>query len=215
MYRQIKEKLYCQLVLMLWNDAHGKQREPQAPKNLELLARQAFAEATGPVETRFYRSSFATDAVLLGVGAPVHIFLPGVAKALHTFWRVSEYSSVSNALGAVLGNVRVYETVHIRADYLSLEADSGERAFIVYGAEREAFETLDEAIKRASAIAGRKAKERALKCGAREILSLSYEVKKHSGVTNLGTIQLDAEVTACANGQFLTLHFPISFTIPP
>ena len=188
---------------MLWSDAHGTQREPQPPKDLELLARQAFAEAAEPEGTRFYRSSFATGAVLLGAGAPVHVFLPDVAKALHASWRVSEYSSVSNALGAVLGNVCVYETVHIRADYLSLEADSGEGAFIVYGAEREAYETLDAAIERASDLAGRKARERALKCGAREILSLSYEVKKQSGVTNLGPIPLGAEVTACANGRLL------------
>ena len=101
----------------------------------------------------------------------------------------------------MLGNVCVYETVHISADYLSLEADEGEGAFVVYGEKREAFEELEDAIERAARIAEQNAARRAFDCGAKKLLSVTHEVKRRSGVTNLGEIKLGAEVTACAKGM--------------
>ena len=202
-YRLVKEKLYCQVVRMLWKDAHCNTRTALPPRDLELFAKEAFQEALSADEFRFCRNSFTTDAVLLGVGAPIHIFLPDVAKALHTSWRVSDYSPVSNALGAVLGNVCVYETVHISADPLSLEADEGEGTFVVYGEKREAFEALEDAIARAAVIAERSAARRAFSCGAKKLLSVSHEVKRRSSATYIGEIKLGAEVTACARGELL------------
>ena len=105
------------------------------------MAKESFARemnlhsaSAGKSQTcRFYNNTFTTDAVLLGIGAPIHIFLPDVAKALHTTWKVSEYSSVSNALGAMLGNVCAYETVSIRVDYIDPKADIGNGPFIFLG----------------------------------------------------------------------------------
>ena len=202
-YRQVKEKLYCKIVQMLWSDAYGTERSPQPPKDLEKLAKQAFAEETSGEGTRFFRSTFSTDAVLLGAGAPIHVFLPDIAKALHTDWRVSEYSGVSNALGAVLGNVCVYETVHIKADYISPKTDENDGIFFIYGEKREAFDDIDVAIARAREIAADRAKVQAQRCGAKGDVTVTFEVKKKDFDTDFGLARIGADVTACARGKLL------------
>jgi len=202
-YRQVKEKLYCKIVQMLWSDAYGTERSPQPPKDLEKLAKQAFAEETSGEGTRFFRSTFSTDAVLLGAGAPIHVFLPDIARALHTDWRVSEYSGVSNALGAVLGNVCVYETVHIKADYISPKTDENDGIFFIYGEKREAFDDIDVAIARAREIAADRAKVRAQRCGAKGDVTVTFEVKKKDFDTDFGLARIGADVTACARGKLL------------
>ncbi len=202
-YRQIKEKLYCKIVRMLWSDAYGTERSPYAPKELETLAKQAFAEEISEEKTRFFRNTFSTDAVLLGAGAPIHIFLPDVARALHTEWRVSEYSGVSNALGAVLGNVCVYETVHIKADYITPKADENDGIFFISGENREAFDDLDMAIRRATVIAKERAAKKAERCGAKGEVTVTVEVKKKDFDTDFGLARIGADVTACARGKLL------------
>lgn len=201
-YRQVKEKLYCALAALLWRDAHGG-RAPM-PRELDALAREAFAAAQrADGAPRFYRGGFATDAVLLGTGAPVHIFLPDVARALGTVWRVSPYSGVSNALGAVLGDVCVYETVQIRTDFVAPEADTGSGNYIVYGARREAFEEPEDAVRRAAALAEERAAAKALRCGAKALTSVTHEVRLREGATNYGNVPMGGFVTACARGRLL------------
>lgn len=202
-YRQVKEKLYCKIVDMLWSDSYGTERSPQPPKDLEKLAKQTFAMETSGEGTRFYRSTFSTDAVLLGAGAPIHVFLPDVAKALHTEWRISEYSGVSNALGAVLGNVCVFETVHIKADYTSPKNDDNDGIFIIFGEKREAFDDIDVAIRRARELARERAMIQAKRCGAKGDVTVTFEVKKKDIDTDFGLARIGADVTACARGKLL------------
>ena len=202
-YRQVKEKLYCKIVEMLWSDSYGTERSPQPPKDLEKLAKQTFSIETSGEGNRFYRSTFSTDAVLLGAGAPIHVFLPDVAKALHTEWRISEYSGVSNALGAVLGNVCVYETVHIKADYTSPRTDENDGIFIIFGEKRESFDDIDVAIRRARELASERAMIQAKRCGAKGDVTVTFEVKKKDIDTDFGLARIGADVTACARGKLL------------
>ena len=198
-YRQVKERLYCKIIRLLWRDSHRETEE--LPGDLDNLAKEVFAKEMEGDRMRFYRPGFATDAVLLGTGAPIGIFLPDVAKALHTDWKVSEFSSVSNALGAVIGDICAYETVHVRTDYIAPEADAGSGNFIVYGQFREAFEDMDSAVERAGEIARKKAEKQAVRCGAKSIRSLAVEVKILGGSTRYGQIDVGADVTACARGE--------------
>jgi len=202
-YRQVKEKLYCQLVSMLWRDSRKTGSGIKAPADLNDMAKEAFSLAMSPEGIHFYRNIFTTDAVLLGTGAPTHIFLPDVAKALNTKWRTSKYSGISNALGAVLGNVCVYDTVSIRIDYINPKADTGTGNFIVYGIRKEAFEEMDDAIERAGQIARERARLQAVSCGANEITSLDYEVHMKNAPSSYGIIPMGADVTACARGKLL------------
>lgn len=52
------------------------------------------------------QARFQSDAVLVGVGAPIHVFLPEVARLLGTTCFVPQEAGVTNALGAVIGDIR-------------------------------------------------------------------------------------------------------------
>lgn len=60
--------------------------------------------------------SLSTTSILVGVGAPIHIFLPKVAQALGTECIIPEHAAVVNAVGAVACNITVSRTVSITSD---------------------------------------------------------------------------------------------------
>ncbi|MCR5666480.1 MAG: hydantoinase/oxoprolinase family protein [Eubacterium sp.] len=206
-YELVQERLYCNLVRILWMDTREGKIEEEELTHLEALARDSFyAEKEGSEGVSFFKNVFATDAKLLGVGAPTHVFLDGVAKALHTKGLLSEYSGVSNALGALLGDVCVYESVFVKANYLISDYDEEGQEFYLEG-EGLRFETPEEAVEAAKNLALERAKERAVSCGAGEVYDASVKVKEQSGSTNNGEIYLGAEVIACARGK-LKLETP-------
>ena len=65
--------------------------------------------------------SLSTPLPLIGVGAPIHVFLPRVAKLLHTRAIVPEYAGVANALGAATSRkvTRCDLTVKVEYDGLT------------------------------------------------------------------------------------------------
>lgn len=65
-------------------------------------------------ENTLFRTLFSTKAVLIGVGAPIHVFLPRVARLLHTKAVIPEYAGVANAVGAIAGQIYTYVDVTIR-----------------------------------------------------------------------------------------------------
>ncbi len=200
-YYLVKEKLFLNLVRILCQDAHETGRQKIDYKELENFSREAFAREMSADRLDFYRTVFSTDAVLLGVGAPTHIFLDDVAHALHTEGRTSDYSGVSNALGALLGDACAYETIRIRVRYEIIPEEKDQGNYMVYGDATEYFESMEEAIKRASEVAGERAEKKVRECGAEEITSLNVETKKKIYHTDLGVLLHGADVTACARGN--------------
>ncbi len=145
--------------------------------------------------------------MILGVGAPIHVFLDDVAKALHSAAHVSPYSGVSNALGALLGDACVYETVLVRVQYgdeaWDEEEEGEDNQYLVYGERKELFATMEDAVRRASELAKERAGKKVLECGANGITSLTCEVLEKEYQTNSGSVLQGAEVTACARGNLL------------
>ncbi|MCD8230759.1 MAG: hypothetical protein LUD14_02845 [Clostridiales bacterium] len=201
-YRLVREKLFCNLVSILWKDGHEGKRKLSVPDELESFAKDAFAVEYDGEQQGFYRNTFSSPAVLLGVGAPVHVFLDDVARALHTTARVPTYADVSNALGALLGDACVYETVHVRVEYEISQWDEEGEQYIVYGEEKESFGNMEDAVARASDIAETRAKEKVRECGVIAVTSVEHTVRKKDLTTNLGSILQGADVTACARGNF-------------
>ncbi|MCC8150828.1 MAG: hydantoinase/oxoprolinase family protein [Lachnospiraceae bacterium] len=201
-YRLVREKLFCNLVRILWKDGHEGKRKLIVPGELESFAKDAFAVEYDGEQQGFYRNTFSSPAVLLGVGAPVHVFLDDVARALHTAAHVPAHAGVSNALGALLGDACVYETVHVRVEYEISQWDEEGEVYTVYGDWKEVFDNLDDAALRAAEIAEFRAERKVRECGAVEITSLTHQVKRKKLTTNLCTILQGADVTACARGKF-------------
>jgi N-methylhydantoinase A/oxoprolinase/acetone carboxylase beta subunit len=102
---------------------------------------------------------------IIGIGAPAGIFLPEVARTLHTELILPEHHQVANAVGAIAGSVMVEEEILI---YPQLSR-SGLEVFGYYvqaSDERLQFEELDEALARARTLSRERALGAAICSGA-------------------------------------------------
>ena len=146
-------------------------------KPLELRDRQRSLEGADDDMGRwfFYNSLYQAHPHLetsirlrrpiIGIGAPAGIFLPSVAKALHTELILPEHHEVANAVGAIAGSVMVEEELLI---YPKLSRD-GLEVFGYYVQAhdvRHEFEELSAALAHARKLSEERALGAALRSGA-------------------------------------------------
>jgi N-methylhydantoinase A/oxoprolinase/acetone carboxylase beta subunit len=167
----VKEKLYYSIVSMLLEDEEERLLKGGITKQLEELLLGSFHKSRKKAETSekedsFFTCSISTQAALVGIGAPAHLFLPDVAKALNTCCVIPENAGVANAIGAVTGNVMVEEKVIIRPQYET----AGIAGYIGFSSvDREEFTTHAEAVEWAKMAARTLARQVALDRGAGEV----------------------------------------------
>ena len=117
---------------------------------------------------------FETPAALVGIGAPIHIFLPRVAEALGTRCVIPENASVANAVGAIVGNIRVTRQIEIKPQY-SLDGIGGYVVFAESGPLR--FAEKDAAIEVALQAAKRAARDEAIRRGGQGEIALATDIR--------------------------------------
>jgi hypothetical protein len=102
---------------------------------------------------------------IIGIGAPAGIFLPEVARILHTELILPEHHQVANAVGAIAGSVMVEEELLV---YPQLSRDGLEVLgyFVQAYDERREFEELDDALANARALSRERALGAAIRSGA-------------------------------------------------
>ena len=118
-YEKMKEKLYLNIVkLLLEKDGNHIIKDGISSQfnDLMILSFKKSREfkGNGTKKNDFMQCAFSTKAKLVGIGAPIHIFLPDVSKCLNAECIIPENAGVANAVGAITGNVSVEETVFIR-----------------------------------------------------------------------------------------------------
>ena len=86
----------------------------------------------------YYQVSVKLHRPVMGIGAPVHYFLPRAGEILGAETIVPVHADVANAIGAITSNVMVRRQVRIMIDYEGRYAIEG-----IEGAK--SFETLEEA----------------------------------------------------------------------
>jgi len=62
------------------------------------------------------RVEIALEKPIVGIGAPVHLFLPKAAERLHAPWVIPPHADVANAIGAITGSVFIRRQVTITTD---------------------------------------------------------------------------------------------------
>lgn len=191
-YNEVKKKLYFYIAEMLLYEERPELKKTGLDQQLSSMLEWSWEQSQHGMG-RHIGLSFETKFHLIGVGAPIHIFLPDVAKALGCECVIPDQANVVNAVGAVACSIMASHTVEIWPD------DGG---FVVNDESgSHVIKELDEAVEFVWPIVEKKAREDAIARGAAEPLSVRKNVKPIMAVTGYGSeIFMRCEVTATAMG---------------
>lgn len=111
-YELVIKAMYKHLGAFLLHQQYPGRKSAFAPENTEALLDALYEQA------RFRKGNVAglsltTELPLVGIGAPIHVFLPTVAELFGTKAILSEYSHVANALGAACAQRVARLDVHV------------------------------------------------------------------------------------------------------
>jgi N-methylhydantoinase A/oxoprolinase/acetone carboxylase beta subunit len=172
-YDAMKKKLYMNVVRVLMEDRYPSFRQTGLGSELETLISASWEKAKGVADQALVSFDLRTSAVLVGIGAPTHIFLPDVARALGTRCVIPQNAGVANALGAVLGNISATCEIVIKPDY-SIEGIQG---YVVFGTSQNSFvQNKDEAVELGLQEAKTEARNEAVRRGASGHITLTSRV---------------------------------------
>jgi N-methylhydantoinase A/oxoprolinase/acetone carboxylase beta subunit len=196
-YDEIKRKIYFNIVAAMLENRFPHYFKSGISREVELFINESYDMAKKGSGEHFLSMNFSTDFSLLGIGAPIHIFLDDVAQMLGTKAIIPEHSEVANALGAVVGNVVATHSIEIRPNYSAEESDE----FVVFGnSENKTFEELEEAETFAVKEAEAGAKAEALNRGAQGHITVTSTITKNEAAAKDCIVYLGTTVTACAIG---------------
>jgi N-methylhydantoinase A/oxoprolinase/acetone carboxylase beta subunit len=196
-FDRVEGTLYFNIVRMLLEDRYPYYKKHGLDEELEKVIWDSWRQASSGSQEEFLQLNFKTPATLVGVGAPTHIFLPNVAKALGTKYIVPDNAGVANALGAIVGNISVTKEVEIRSQF----AVGGGSGYVVFGASGNRLApTMTEAIKIASEEARLAAVAEAKRRGAAGDITVTVDT---NGTEETPGIMLSATITATAVGRVL------------
>lgn len=195
-YEAVKRKLYRNVVRVLLQDKYPKLRSEGLDGQLEALVDSSWDEFRRGGES-YFNVLFRTKAALVGIGAPIHIFLPDVAAALGTRCIIPENAGVANAVGAVVGNINAQVRIEVRPNH----TPGGIQGFFVTSPNESKMiwsraDAVAEAIELAEALARAEAKKR----GIIGELTVRITTEDRVGSAMRGTVDLGTEVIATAIG---------------
>jgi N-methylhydantoinase A/oxoprolinase/acetone carboxylase beta subunit len=179
----VEGRLYENLLRVLLARQYPAQFADGIDPQTEFLIREAWAKRHTEADALFHHT-FSTKTALVGIGAPTHICLPAVAKALHTECVLPEHAEVANALGALKAEINAVTRVEISQRLSS----SGREYYIVHSpAGSLRFDGLDEAIDAAKASSAEAALKEARLRGAAGSLEANTYIERHSAVSRWGS----------------------------
>ncbi|MDR0905318.1 MAG: hydantoinase/oxoprolinase family protein [Oscillospiraceae bacterium] len=182
-YGLVEGRLYENLLRILLTQQYPRFKSG-IDEQTEFLIREAWAkrDAEKP-DGALFRYTLGTDVTLVGVGAPTHIFLPAVAKALGTKCVLPEHAEVANALGSLKADINVVTRVEISqriaggAPYYIVHSPSGSRRFDDLNAAQTEAQTASE----------QAAIQEARSRGAEGPLNVNTYMQRHNVVSSWGT----------------------------
>jgi N-methylhydantoinase A/oxoprolinase/acetone carboxylase beta subunit len=110
-YELVEGHIYQNLASILLQKKYPYKFSDGIDEQTKYLIQQAWYERGDP--NALLAQSFHSQTTLIGVGAPTHVFLPAVAKALHAPALLPEHANVANALGALMATINVEKRVEI------------------------------------------------------------------------------------------------------
>lgn len=174
-YDLARFRLYNQVMRAFAQDRYWPDGTFELDGQMEAIARREWEDrdADKPV---YFTMKPRSEAALVGVGAPTHVFLEEVARAMGAPFAVPEHARVANAVGAAVSRITVEQQVRINPLY---GADGVVKAFSMRGADKaKNFRDLDKAIEAAREQATKQAMEEARRRGAVGDLQCELEEEK-------------------------------------
>ena len=111
-YSAVGQKMYANLIRILLTREYGKSFDGGLEPQMELLIKQTWQNRRREGFS-LLKPAFHTDMVLLGMGAPAHVFLPEVAAALGTKCVIPDHAEIGNAIGAVMAELIARASVSV------------------------------------------------------------------------------------------------------
>lgn len=132
-YDMVKEKLYFNLVRILMEQQFSWVRREGLGPQLKQMIHESWCQHTARLSRKKESGSqaaagvsparqsifplFHTDFAFVGIGGPIHIFLPDVAEAFGTQALIPKYASVANAIGAAVCQISFTLTIRVTPSY--------------------------------------------------------------------------------------------------
>jgi N-methylhydantoinase A/oxoprolinase/acetone carboxylase beta subunit len=159
---KVKEKLYLNIAgVLLENESSDFDFRSFSKDSIALLMK-----GFNGIKSDSLGISFSTKYDLVGIGAPIHVFLPDVAEKLNTQCIIPQHAPVANAVGAITGSITVEETIVIKPIY---EAQGISKYSCFSSIQCNTFLNYEEAMKWSREESERLAYEKALQRGAGKI----------------------------------------------
>ncbi|MDR0718377.1 MAG: hydantoinase/oxoprolinase family protein [Treponema sp.] len=211
-YDEIKQKLYINIVKILLENSDRHYSRNGIDPSLEAFIKKSYdslrrghTACGGVVDSakknpldKMISFNFKTGFSLVGIGAPIHIFLKDVADLLGTKALIPEFHEVANAVGAVASGISASFTVNIRPEY----STAGVSGYSVSGCDAvKTFKTLKEAEAFAVFEAKKGAETEARKRGAAGGINISCEIHNEEGIMKDGVFYMGTVVKARALGD--------------
>ena len=196
-YGEVKKKLYINIVKALLENKYPDFMKNGVDESVERFITDTYEETVNNRPNELFSLMLRTEYTLVGVGAPIFIFLKDVADMLGADALIPKNHEVANALGAIAGSVSAECSVEIKPNNNA----EGTDGYIVYGSSgNKLFEELDDAINFAVADAESRARAEAEKRGAVGNITVTYEVSTNDVKARGENIYLGTVVTAHAAG---------------
>ena len=194
LYNEVKKRLYLSIANILLQEEMPLFVKQGLSSQMNAYLEHAWDQFRSGTETQL-SMGISTPSVLIGVGAPIHVFLPDVARALGTSCVIPEHAPVVNAAGAAACNVTSVKTTSISGEGTKYRVNlqNGSRLF----------SELDEAIQAARTESVTRARQEALSRGASGYIIVRFKEDVRKVRTGYGgELFLGAEITATAIGAF-------------
>jgi N-methylhydantoinase A/oxoprolinase/acetone carboxylase beta subunit len=196
-YTEVKRKLYLNIVKAMLENKHPDYMKNGVNKDVERFINDNYREMMTGNHDKLLSAMFQTEYTLVGIGAPIHIFLDDLAKMLGTHSVIPKHYEVANALGAVIGSISASHSVEIKPNNNA----EGTTGYTVFGNnENRVFEEMENALEYAVSQAREGAEAEAVRRGAVGKLTVSSGIHRHDAEASEDIIYLGATVTARAVG---------------
>ncbi len=196
-YDEICRKIYWNVAQALLENQYPETMKKGVGPDLERFLLDQYEAQKDGKRGDLLSIALKTSYPLIGVGAPIKVFLPEVARKLGTQAVIPPHYEVANALGAVVGNVCVSYKVEVRP-CAGTEEITG---YVVYGnGLPRTFAELEDAEAFARAEAEEGARGEAYSRGAVGDIAVTSELQRDEAQAAGFSVYLGTTVVAQAVG---------------